>query len=78
MENIVFDFISKYITLSEDEKKEFLLINTFKSFKKGTILLNEGQLSDECYFILEGCFKKLLFFRWRRKNQCVLYRAGGC
>ena len=47
MENIVFDFISKYIPLSEDEKKEFLLINTFKSFKKGTILLKEGQLSDE-------------------------------
>ena len=57
MENIVFDFISKYITLTEEEKKEFILINTFKSFKKGTVLLKEGQLSDECYFILEGCIR---------------------
>ena len=57
MENIIFDFISKYITLSEEEKKEFILLNTFKSFKKGTVLLKEGELSDECYFILEGCIR---------------------
>jgi len=57
MENIIFDFISKYITLSEEEKKEFILLNTFKSFKKGTVLLKEGELSDECYFILEGCVR---------------------
>ncbi len=61
MENIIFDFISKYITLTEEEKKEFILINTFKSFKKGTILLKEGQLSDECYFILEGCLRIYYF-----------------
>lgn len=57
MENIVFDFIAKYITLTEEEKREFIKINTFKSFKKGTVLLKEGQLTDECYFILEGCLR---------------------
>ena len=57
MQDVIFDFISKYITLSEEEKKEFILLNTFKSFKKGTVLLKEGELSDECYFILEGCIR---------------------
>ena len=57
MENLVFDFISKDITLTEEEKKEFILINTFKSFEKGTVLLKEGQLSDKSYFILEGCLR---------------------
>lgn len=61
MENIVFDFISKYITLTEEEKKEFIQINTFKSFKKGTLLLKEGQLSNECYFILKGCLRSYYF-----------------
>lgn len=57
MQDIIFDFISKYITLSEDEEKEFILLNTFKSFKKGTILLKEGECSNECYFVLKGCVR---------------------
>ncbi len=57
MQDKIFDFISKYITLSEIEKKEFILLNTFKSYKKGTVLLKEGELSNESYFILEGCVR---------------------
>lgn len=57
MEHIIFDFISKYITLSEQEEKEFILLNTFKSCKKGTVLLKEGQSSNESYFILKGCLR---------------------
>jgi CRP-like cAMP-binding protein len=57
MQDIIFEFISKYITLSEDEEKEFILLNTFKSFKKGTVLLKEGELSNECYFVLKGCLR---------------------
>ena len=57
MEDIIFDFISKYITLTKEEEKEFILLNTFKSFKKGTVILKEGELSDECYFILKGCLR---------------------
>ena len=57
MQDKIFDFISRYITLSDDEKKEFILLNTFKSFKKGTLILKEGELSDECYFVLEGCVR---------------------
>jgi CRP-like cAMP-binding protein len=26
-----------------------------KSFKKGTVLLTEGEIATECYFILKGC-----------------------
>ncbi len=57
MEDIIFDFISKYITLTEEEKKEFIQINTFKSFKKGTVLLKEGEQSNKSYFILKGCIR---------------------
>ena len=28
-----------------------------KQFKKGTILLEEGKLSTECYFIINGCIR---------------------
>lgn len=57
MQNKLFNFISKYISLTDDEKNELLSLNIFRSVKKGTILLKEGQHSKESYFVLEGCIR---------------------
>jgi CRP-like cAMP-binding protein len=58
MQDILFAFISKYISLTEDEKNAILSLNTFRSVRKGTILLKEGQKSHDCYFVLKGCIRK--------------------
>ena len=39
MQDVLFDFISKYITLTEDEKNIIISLNTFRTIKKGTMLL---------------------------------------
>lgn len=57
MENVLLDFIAKYITLTEDEKKALLSLNLFHTVKKGTILLQEGQSTQESYFVLKGCIR---------------------
>lgn len=57
MEEILFDFISKYISINEDEKNAILSLNLFRSVKKGTILLKEGQRSRDNYFVLKGCIR---------------------
>jgi len=57
MQNILFDFISKYISLTDEEKNAILSLNLFRSIKKGTILLKEGQKSKDSYFILKGCIR---------------------
>lgn len=57
MQDILFDFISKYISLTEDEKNVLLSLNLFHSVKKGTVLLKEGQKSKESYFVLKGCIR---------------------
>lgn len=57
MENILFDFISRYITLTDDEKNALLSLDLFHSVKKGTTLLKEGQNSKESYFVLKGCIR---------------------
>jgi len=57
MEDRLFDFISKYISLTEDEKNAILSLGIFHSIKKGTILLKEGQKSKDSYFILGGCIR---------------------
>jgi CRP-like cAMP-binding protein len=57
MENILFDFISKYIPLSEDEKNAIISLDIFRSVKKGQTLLKEGQNSKDGYFVLKGCIR---------------------
>jgi len=57
MQNILFDFISKYVSLTEDEKNALLSLDLFHSVKKGTVLLKAGQKSQESYFVLKGCIR---------------------
>jgi CRP-like cAMP-binding protein len=57
MENLLFDFISKYITLSEEEKNVLLSLDIIRSVDKATILLKEGEKSKESYFVLKGCIR---------------------
>jgi CRP-like cAMP-binding protein len=58
MQDILFDFISKYVSLTEDEKNALLSLDLFHSVKKGTVLLKEGQKSNSNYFVLKGCLRK--------------------
>lgn len=57
MKDTLFDFISKYISLNDGERNALLSLDLFRSVKKGTILLKEGQRSNESYFVLKGCIR---------------------
>jgi CRP-like cAMP-binding protein len=57
MKDLLFDFISKYVSLTEEEKNAILALNLFRTVKKGTILLEEGQKSEDSYFVLQGCIR---------------------
>lgn len=57
MQDLLFEFIAKYITLTEEEKKAVLSLDIFHTVKRGTILLHAGQKSKESYFVLKGCIR---------------------
>lgn len=57
MKNILFDFLANYISLSEEEKEALVSLDIFRAFKKGTVLLKEGQVSSDGYFVLKGCLR---------------------
>jgi CRP-like cAMP-binding protein len=57
MEQVLFDFIERYMELSQDEKQLIRELSIIKSFKKGAILLKEGKVSYDSYFVLEGCLR---------------------
>jgi CRP-like cAMP-binding protein len=57
MHDQLFDFIAQYVSLTEDERNAIASLDIFRSVKKGTILLHEGQKSKESYFVLKGCIR---------------------
>lgn len=57
MQDLLFDFIAKYIIITDEEKNALLSLNLFHSVKKGTVLLKQGQKSEGNYFVLKGCIR---------------------
>ncbi|WP_304132432.1 Crp/Fnr family transcriptional regulator [Ignavibacterium album] len=57
MQDTLFNFIAKYISLTEEEKNAIISLDIFRSVKKGTVLLKEGQKSKDSYFVLKGCIR---------------------
>lgn len=57
MRNLLFDFISRYISIDESEKKALIDLDIFHSYEKGTVLLKKGQKSRKGYFVLKGCIR---------------------
>jgi CRP-like cAMP-binding protein len=58
MKNELVNYLLKFVSLSEDEAT-FLNENVpVLTFKKGKILLREGDIADKCWFVLKGCVRE--------------------
>lgn len=68
MQDLLFDFISKYVSLTEDEKNAILSLDIFHSVKKGTILLKEGQKTKNSFFVLKGCIRTYYYVDGEEKT----------
>lgn len=58
MENEIVTLISRYLSLTDEEASAFAECIPIRAFKKGDILLREGQVSRDSYFVIEGCVRK--------------------
>jgi len=68
MQDLLFNFISKYVSLSEDEKNTIISLDIFRSVNKGTVLLKEGQISKDGYFVLKGCLRTYYIIEGEEKT----------
>lgn len=64
----IIDFITRYITLSENEKAVILEQNVFRNYSKNELLLREGELPSECFFILKGSIRKFYLIDGEERN----------
>ena len=58
MEQKILDYISRYVPLTEEEKGSILQEVPYQTFEKGTHLLRQGQVSQECYFVVQGMVRQ--------------------
>lgn len=52
------DLVGNCIPLSTVEKQTIAELMIIRTLKKGTLILREGQISTNCYSILEGCIRQ--------------------
>jgi signal-transduction protein with cAMP-binding, CBS, and nucleotidyltransferase domain len=58
MENKLFDFLETYMPLEEEEKAAITELALFRNYKKGAVLLREGQMVLEGFFVISGCVRR--------------------
>ena len=57
MENEIIKYLSKYIPINKELEEAIIKSGFIKSFGKGTLLLEQGKMSNKCYFIINGCIR---------------------
>jgi CRP-like cAMP-binding protein len=61
VENELVKYMSKYLDITKELEEALKESSFVKQFSKGTILLKEGQISNECFFIFNGCIRCFYF-----------------
>lgn len=77
MQNLLFDFISKYVSLTDDEKNAIVSLDIFHTVKKGTVLLKEGQRSKNGFFVLKGCLRVYYLIEGEEKTTAFYTEMEG-
>lgn len=77
MHHILFDFLSQYVPLTAEEKNAIVSLDIFRSVKKGTVLLEEGQRSKLSYFVLKGCIRKYYIIDGEEKTTAFFTEMEG-
>ena len=58
MNDKLLKYFARILPISDTEVQAIAETMSVKMFKKGSILLAEGQISTEAYFVLEGCVRQ--------------------
>ena len=77
MQDILFNFISKYISLTDEEKNVLLSLDLFHSVKKGTVLLKEGKKTKDNFFVLKGCIRVYYIIEGEEKTTAFYTELEG-
>ncbi len=55
---ILLKYLARFTTLNEEEQQAIVEDILVQKYKKGTILLRQGDVPAKCYFVLKGCARQ--------------------
>ncbi|CAM4297238.1 Crp/Fnr family transcriptional regulator [Paenibacillus tarimensis] len=58
MKDILYKYMSRWTSLTEEEQQVIMEQLHIEQFKKGTVLFRQGEVPTRCYFILKGCVRQ--------------------
>lgn len=58
MKNILYKYMSKFTSLNEEDQQDIIEDILIEEFKKGTVLLRQGDVPTKCFFVLKGCVRQ--------------------
>lgn len=58
MKDILYKYMSRWTSLNEEEQQVIMDEIHIEPFKKGTVLIKQGDAPRKCYFILKGCVRQ--------------------
>lgn len=58
MKSILFKYMSKFTSLTEEQQQTIANEIKIDELKKGTILFRQGDVPTKCYFVLSGCIRQ--------------------
>ncbi|QWU16252.1 cAMP-binding domain of CRP or a regulatory subunit of cAMP-dependent protein kinases [Paenibacillus sophorae] len=58
MKHLLLKYMARLTSLSEEEQRAILDEILIEEYKKGTVLLRQGEVPDKCYFVLKGCVRQ--------------------
>lgn len=58
MMEVLFEYMTRFTTLSAEEQQMIAGDIRVEPFGKGTVLLRQGEVPKACYFVLKGCVRQ--------------------
>ncbi len=68
MEQKLLSYFSGILPLTQEETDAIVATMTIKTYPKGSLLLREGAVSMEAYFVLEGCVRQYFLIDGEEKT----------
>ncbi len=58
MKEILINYMKRFTDMSMEEMMVIVDKIPIQTFKKGTVLLEQGDLVKRCYFVIKGCVRQ--------------------
>lgn len=68
MDNKLLNYFSRIMPITKEETDAIAATMIIKNYKKGDVLLKEGQISTEAYFVLEGFVRQYFIIDGEEKT----------